>query len=65
MPLTDREWWLVRHTYATTLRALISACDVSGVPGKVAAQVLLGQENSADLRRATEIALTRYKPDAG
>lgn len=65
--LTDREWWLVRQTYETTLVSLLHCCERTGLPGKIIIERLVeeaAESNISKLRAATEALLGKYKPDA-
>jgi hypothetical protein len=68
MPLTDREWYLVRQTYEATLLALIDTCEKTGLPGRVIIDQLIddaaASKHTAWLRIGTEAHLKEYKPDA-
>jgi hypothetical protein len=66
-PLTDREWWLMCRVQRGTLRAVVEACDETGMPGKtVAAQMLKIALDDEDviLRRMVGALIEEYKPDA-
>jgi hypothetical protein len=67
MPLTDRELFLARRVYETTLVMLHQTCRDSGMPGSVIIEALL-KEAPADVtekvRMAAEKFVKAYKPDA-
>lgn len=60
-PLTDREWWLVQHTYSITLEALRRTSDrLHRSPPQDIARALLKEPYAARLRAATEKLLEKY-----
>jgi hypothetical protein len=46
--LTEREEWLVRHTWRTALLTLMAACDRTGVPASVGLRMLRGDRAVED-----------------